>query len=433
MKKNTGRYGLILLFVLVSIIVSTARTWSVDEMANPQSQRVKSLVADPENILSPATILEVNRILDDIYKRTGAQVAVAVVGDTDTDIDTWATELFDAWGVGEDGANTGVLFVVARDSRHYAIRTGRGITSVLPDVTTARIARNQVVPRFKNNDYAGGILAGVRAIHAELTTADAVSAIKAAHEREKKSKSSSWLDIVIFYLWCSIGLTVILFVWFLYRVRKTSNLERHTRYQELYPTKRILYGLCFVGIGIPLLVYIPARAYLRNLRDGVHKCPNCGTKMQKIDEIHDNEHLTPAQDAEERYNSIDYDVWQCSNCGEEDVYAFTNQDSPLVECPHCHARTAHYLRDRVVRRPTPIADGLAVKEFECLNCHKLSQKPFTLPKLPPPGAGGAAAAGIAAGILLGGLSGRGGGGGFGGFGGGFGGGTTGGSGSSGSW
>lgn len=432
MKKQTLRTALTVIIALTSILVSTARTWSVDDMPNPQNQRVKSLVADPDNILQPATILEVNRILDDIQKQSGAQVAVAVVGDTDTDIDSWATALFDAWGVGKEGANTGVLFVVARDSHRYAIRTGRGITAVLPDVTTARIARNEIVPRFKAGDIDGGIVAGVSALHAELTTDDAVSAIKAAHERENKAEEMSLLDIVMFYIWFSIGLTVLLFVWFMYRVHKTSGLERHTRYEELHPMKRILYGLSFVGLGIPLLVYFPARSYLRNLRDGEHICPNCGTKMNKIDEIHDNEHLTPAQDAEERYNSVDYDVWHCSNCGEEDVYAYANQDSPLVECPNCHARTARYLRDRVVRRPTTTTDGLAVKEYECLNCHTISQKPFKLPKTPPTDSGGAAAAGIAAGILLGGLGGRGGGG-FGGFGGGFGGGTTGGSGTSGGW
>lgn len=306
---------------------------------------------------------------------------------------------------------------------------------MLPDITTHRIARDAVIPRFKEGDFDGGVLAGVEQIGEVLNAPDAVEQIKSAHQREKEKDTASLLDIVIFYIWCSIGLTAILFIWFIYRVRKTAGLERHTRYVELHPMLRILYGLCFVGLGIPLVVYLPAKKYLHNLRDGRHDCPNCGTRMNKVDEVHDNDYLTPSQDAEERLNSVDYDVWLCPNCGETDIYAFENQDSPMVECSHCHARTARYLRDRVIQRPTRTAEGIAVKEFDCLNCHRITQVPYKLPKLPPPGAGGAAAAGLAAGILLGGLGGRGGGGGFGGGfgGGGFGGGTTGGSGTSGGW
>lgn len=420
----------VILTVAVALC-SVARTWTVDDLSNPQEQRIPSFVANPDNILSPGIVNQINQIVDNVYQTSGAEVAVVVVDDIDTDIDTWATTLFDRWSIGKEGANTGVLFVVAKTSRKYAIRTGRGITAVLPDVTAHRIARSALIPRLKAGDFDGGVLDGVSQICNILNEPRAVEQIKAAHDREKQTKKTSILDILIFYVWCSIGLTVLLFIWFIYRTHKTAGLERHTRYEELYPMLRILYGLCFVGLGIPLLVYIPAKKYLHNLRDGRHDCPNCGTRMNKVDELHDNDYLTPAQDAEERFNSVDYDVWLCPNCGETDIYAFENRDSPMMECSHCHARTARYLRDRVIQRPTRSTEGIAVKEFDCLNCHRITQIPYKLPKLPPPGAGGAAAAGLAAGIFLGGLGGRGGGGGFGG--GGFGGGTTGGSGTSGGW
>lgn len=106
-----------LLTVLVTIC-SVARTWSADDVPNPQDERIPSLVANPDGILSPGVVAQINQIADNVYRTSGAEVAVAVVDDIDTDIDTWATALFDRWGVGKKGANTGVLFVVAKDPKN---------------------------------------------------------------------------------------------------------------------------------------------------------------------------------------------------------------------------------------------------------------------------------------------------------------------------
>lgn len=423
---------LLLLIICLMLTASAiyARTWKASELPQPRQNDANNWVANPDGILSPAAVDRINAMAGDINSLTNAQVAVAVIDDFDApDVDLFASDLFKAWGVGEKGANNGVLLVVAKDARKYAFRTGRGIGGVLPDVATARIAREALVPNLRDNDFDNGVVESVTRIHDIMTTPEAVEEIKSGSARAHEADESSIWDAVIFYLWCCIGLTVILFIWFFAKVRKTAGLERHMRYVELHPMLRILFGLSFVGLGIPFLVYLPARIYLRNLRDGEHLCPNCGTRMHKLDEVHDNEHLTPAQDAEERYDSVDYDVWECPNCGEEDVYAFENADSGLTECPHCHARTARYLRDRVIKAPTTSQEGLAVKEFDCLNCKKISQKPFKLARL----AGTASAMGAAAPFIF--MGGRHGGGGFGsGFGGGsFGGGVSGGGGTSGGW
>lgn len=417
-----------LLLLAVCSLAATARTHSAKDIHSPAKEQQGGYVANPDGLLTDATVTQINTLLADVEKQTTAQVAVAVVDDIDTDIDSFASDLFANWGVGKKGADTGVLFVVAIAPHRYAIRTGRGIGGVLPDVSTARIARNELVPRLKANDINGAVMATVTAISRELTQPEAAAEIRAAAERADKGTAETLLDAVMFYVWCCIWLTAVLFVIFLWRVNKTKGLERHTRYNELYPMMRIFRGLSYVGLGMPLLVYLPARSYLRNLRDGRHVCPNCGADMVKLDEEHDNEHLTPAQDAEETFNSVDYDVWQCPSCGEEDVYAFENRDSAFVECPVCHARTARYLRDRIVKAPTTRDEGLAVKEFECLNCKKIARTPYKLPRAVSDAAKAASALPF---IFMSGLGGRGGGGGFGG--GGFGGGSTGGGGTSGSW
>lgn len=425
MKKQ---FLLFIFSLLACAMGATANTWSADNLPQPRLYDADNFVANPDGILSPATVRRLNGMLDDINRTTNAQVAVAVIDSYDgEDIDSFATDLFNEWGVGEKEADNGVLLVVAVGPRQYAFRTGRGVGSVVTDVETARIARNVLIPNFREGNYEQGLTGAVESLHRIMTTPEAVNEIREMSARVKDDNEQTVWEIVMLYVWCAIALTLCLAVWAFWNVRKTKGMERHLRHVKLHPMARILYGVSWIGLGIPFFVYIPFNQFLKNLRDGEHLCPNCKTRMHKLDEIHDNEHLTPAQDAEERFNSVDYDVWECPNCGEEDIYAFENQDSGLVECPQCHAKTARYVRDRVVKMPTATSEGLAVKEFDCLNCHKRSQKPFRLPKQPNV-AGAAAAASIP--FILGGM-GRGGGGGFGG--GSFGGGVTGGGGSSGSW
>ena len=94
---------------------------------------------------------------------------------------------------------------------------------------------------------------------------------------------------------------------------------------------------------------------------------------------------------------------------------------PLIECEHCHARTAKLTADKVVVQPTVSREGLGVKEFTCLNCHHRMGRNYRIAKLAP--------------VVIAPIGGgRGGGfGGGGSIGGGFGGGFTGGGGASGGW
>lgn len=428
--KHINSYILLPVLLLIAVSGSFAKTWSASDIEQPLRYDRNNYVANPDNILSQSTVADINSLLADINDKTGAQVAVAVIDNfSGGDIDRFATDLFENWGLGEDGADNGVLLVVAVNAHRYAFRTGRGIGSVITDRESGRIGSEILRPNFLKGRYDDGVLLAVREIHNKMTTPEAVTEIKEMSARAKENHSQTIWDVIMFYLWCCIGLTAVLGFWAIYKVRATRTEERHRRYLLLRPMLRILYGLSFVGLGIPVLVYLPMKQFLDNLRNGTHYCPNCRAKMHKLDEIHDNEHLTPAQDAEERFDSVDYDVWECPNCGEEDVYAFENPDSTLLECPVCHAKTARYVRDRVLKPPTSSSEGLAVKEFDCLNCKKRSQKPYKLPRQVNT-AGIAAAASIP--FILGGM-GRGGGFGGGAGGGSFGGGHTGGGGASGSW
>ncbi|MCP2848854.1 TPM domain-containing protein, partial [Salmonella enterica] len=55
----------------------------------------------------------------------------------------------------------GAILVVARNDRTVRIEVGYGLEGALNDATVKRIIDDIIVPRFRQNDYDGGINAGV--------------------------------------------------------------------------------------------------------------------------------------------------------------------------------------------------------------------------------------------------------------------------------
>ncbi len=77
---------------------------------------------------------------------------------------TFATELFNKWGIGKKGKDNGVLFLISVGDRRVEIETGYGVEGILPDAKVGNIINTQIIPRFKKGDFEGGTLAGTKAL-----------------------------------------------------------------------------------------------------------------------------------------------------------------------------------------------------------------------------------------------------------------------------
>ena len=53
------------------------------------------------------------------------------------------------------------MLVVAKDDRKLRIEVGYGLEGALTDVTSKRIIDEEITPKFRTGDFAGGISAGV--------------------------------------------------------------------------------------------------------------------------------------------------------------------------------------------------------------------------------------------------------------------------------
>jgi uncharacterized protein len=126
-------------------------------------------VVDNAEILSAATVQKLTADLKAHEARTTNQVAVLTVKSLDGEsVEDFAVRVFEQWKLGQKGKDNGVLVVVAPQDRRMRIEVGYGLEGTLTDAAAARIIRDRMTPRFKSNDYDGGIAQGVAAIVATL-------------------------------------------------------------------------------------------------------------------------------------------------------------------------------------------------------------------------------------------------------------------------
>ena len=405
------------LIYIALLLPALAMAVSPGEVENVQLRDSRRYVSDMAGVLSPQALERADSILADIRSRTSAEVVMVIVDNlSGQDIDNWATELFTLWGIGKKDRDNGVILVTSVGDRENVIRTGYGAEPVLPDLVCWNIIQKKMNPRFRDGDFDGGVIDALDAVRASMTSEEARNELASQQPDGAGSDDSAELFAGYITLGVISSLALLLLVAGLWvKTRSLPTVEAYAKWDR-WKLPAIMITVLFIGMPLPWLVVMLLR--MRHIRLHKHPCPNCGTLMQRLDEDTDNKYLTPSQDLEEQLKSVDYDVWLCPKCNERDIIPYINPRSTYKQCPACGTRAEQMVADRVVRQPSELRDGLAIRQFRCANCGHTRAVQTTLPKLPP--------------VIIGGFGGRGGGGG--GFSGGsFGGGMTGGGGGRGGW
>jgi uncharacterized protein len=119
-------------------------------------------VVDQTGTLSGDDIASLTQTLKDLETRKGSQVAVLIVPTTDGEaIEQFSLRVAEAWKIGRKKIDDGALLVIAKNDRRLRIEVGYGLEGALTDATTKRIIDEDITPKFKSGDFAGGISAGV--------------------------------------------------------------------------------------------------------------------------------------------------------------------------------------------------------------------------------------------------------------------------------
>jgi len=160
-------------------------------------------VVDAANILSAEQETAITAKLATLETTSQRQLVVATIADLQGyDIADYGFRLGDHWGIGDKERDDGVLLIVAPKERKVRIEVGYGLEGVLPDILAGRIIRDGIIPRFKANDYPGGIIVGVDQISKllQLPPEESRKLIEAAKRDQSGEKSKGEIIFVLFII-----------------------------------------------------------------------------------------------------------------------------------------------------------------------------------------------------------------------------------------
>ena len=163
-------------------------------VADVPAPRLTARATDLTGTLGAEQLQALEQRLLQFEAAKGAQVVLLIVPTTAPEpIEPWAVRVFEQWKLGREKVDDGVLLVVAKDDRALRIEVGYGLEGALPDAIAKRIIEEIIIPRFKQNDFFGGVSAGleqiIKVVEGEPLPAPAAGA---------KTSVQDWMIFVLF-------------------------------------------------------------------------------------------------------------------------------------------------------------------------------------------------------------------------------------------
>jgi len=151
-------------------------------------------VNDNAQILSENTRKSLGETLKEHEMKTTNQIVILTVNSLEGEnIEDYANNVFNEWKLGQKDKDNGILIVVVPDERRMRIEVGYGLEGSLPDLMAGRIINNIITPRFREEDFDGGITEGVQAVISVLEGNDQ-AITSAMDESNNYSESSNFSD-----------------------------------------------------------------------------------------------------------------------------------------------------------------------------------------------------------------------------------------------
>lgn len=168
------QHGLVaLLLALVALPAAAQNTAPVKSYA-PFPEPGPGYITDLAGLLTDEQEERIEQRLWTVEEETGVEIVIVLIESMadypdapQGSIESFATGLFNAYGIGNLPANDGVLLLVARLDREARIELGKA-HGLNRDADAMAIMQGDILPAFRNGDYAGGVEAGANALMLEF-------------------------------------------------------------------------------------------------------------------------------------------------------------------------------------------------------------------------------------------------------------------------
>ena len=192
----TAYYPLFRLLVAWTLFLLCAAGQAQELVAVPPLQ---SRVTDLAGMLTPAQRNALENKLREYEAAKGSQIAILLVNSTAPEtIEQYSIRVVDTWKLGRKGMDDGVLLLVAKNNppalNRLRIESGRGTEGVLTDIQAKRILQDVIAPYFRQNNFYGGLDAGISAI---IATLDQETFSPPAQKKAQTAQTGSWLPVVL--------------------------------------------------------------------------------------------------------------------------------------------------------------------------------------------------------------------------------------------
>jgi len=155
---------------------------------------LRGRVNDYAGVMQANQVQSLESQLAQLERDTGHQVVVLTIPTLDgEDIEGFSIRVAENWKIGKKGHDNGAILVVAVKDRRLRLEVGYGLEGLLPDAIAKRITADYIVPHFRQQDYAGGIVAGIAAVDKIIRK----EPLPESARKKTQSRGSNWNSAVM--------------------------------------------------------------------------------------------------------------------------------------------------------------------------------------------------------------------------------------------
>lgn len=174
-KKPPRRLAALPALAAAGVLTLAPLTMVAAEAADLPAAPASGNIRDDANLLTDAEENTLNDLIDQKNRGTDrARFAIYTTDQSPGDLPDYATDLGNAWGVGDQGKDNGAVLVIDMEGRETFIAVADGAGDYISDSEAETIANDVLGPYLTEGNYAAGLEATINDIYtaAETESAD---------------------------------------------------------------------------------------------------------------------------------------------------------------------------------------------------------------------------------------------------------------------
>ncbi len=118
-------------------------------------------VNDFAHLIPSSDISRLTALVTELERKTTSEIAIVTLESIpEGDIESYAVDLFEEWGIGKKGEDNGLLILVSVRERLVRIEVGYGLEGTITDGTAGEVIRQKIAPSFGKGEFGEGLFNG---------------------------------------------------------------------------------------------------------------------------------------------------------------------------------------------------------------------------------------------------------------------------------